>query len=93
MTSGQKFTKLNHQDAYQQLAPQDEARKYVIVSTNMELLQCTRLPFGVASAPAIFQSDTDNLLRGMRQVVVYLDNILATTVDGEDQLQKLRQVP
>ncbi len=37
-----------------------------------------RLPFGVASAPAIFQKMMDDLLRGIPGVICYIDDILVT---------------
>ena len=39
----------------------------------------TRLPFGVASAPAIFQRTMDATLQGLPMVYVYLDDILVST--------------
>lgn len=54
LSGGKKFTKLNLRDAYQQLVLQESSRKYVTISTTLGLFQYTRLPVGVASAPAIF---------------------------------------
>ncbi|XP_037498704.1 uncharacterized protein K02A2.6-like [Rhipicephalus sanguineus] len=84
--------KLGLRDAYQQLVLQEASRKYVTISTTMELFQYTRLPFGVASASAIFQREMDNLFRGMRHVVVYLDDILVTGIDDSDHMQNLHNV-
>ncbi|XP_037564659.1 uncharacterized protein K02A2.6-like [Dermacentor silvarum] len=92
LSGGQKFTKLDLRDAYQQLVLQDASRKYVTISTTLGLFQYTRLPFGVASAPAIFQRGMDNLFRGMRHVAVYLDDILVTGTDDGDHLQNLHNV-
>ncbi|XP_037563432.1 uncharacterized protein K02A2.6-like [Dermacentor silvarum] len=92
LSGGQKFTKLDLRDAYQQLVLQDASRKYVTTSTTLGLFQYTRIPFGVASAPAIFQREMDNLFRGMRHVAVYLDDILVTGTDNGDHLQNLHNV-
>ena len=70
-------------NAYLQL-PLDAASKcYVTINTHKGLFQYNRLPFGVASAPAIFQRYMDTLLQGMEGVSVYLDDILiaGTTID------------
>ncbi|XP_037509161.2 uncharacterized protein LOC119385864, partial [Rhipicephalus sanguineus] len=89
LSGGQKFTKLDLRDAYQQLVLQEASRKYVTISTTMGLFQYTRLPFGVTSAPAIFQREMDNLFRGMKHVAVYLDDILVTGIDDGDHMQNL----
>ena len=47
------------------------------------LHNCLRIPFGVASAPAIFQRMMENLLRG------YLDDILVTGLTTEEHLSSL----
>ena len=44
----------------------------------MGLYHFNRLPFGVASAPAIFRRTMETLLHGLRGVSIYLDDILIT---------------
>ena len=51
-----------------------------------------RLPFGVASAPAIFQRTMDSLLQGLPHVCVYLDDILVTGSTDEEHTKTLDQV-
>ena len=51
-----------------------------------------RLPFGVASGPAIFQRVMDTLLQDISITVVYLDNILMTGRCLEEHLQNLEMV-
>ncbi|XP_049268953.1 uncharacterized protein K02A2.6-like [Rhipicephalus sanguineus] len=92
LSGGQKLTKIDLRDAYQQLVLQEASRKYVTISTTMGLFQYTRLPFGVASAPAIFQREMDNLFRGMRHVAMYLDDILITGINDGDHMQNLHNV-
>ena len=52
----------------------------------------TRLPFGVASAPAVFQRIMENLLQGLKHVCVYLDDILVTGSSERDHLDNLAEV-
>lgn len=78
LAGGEKFTKLDLRDAYQQVVLDEASREYVTISTHMGLFQYTRLPFGVSSAPAIFQREMENLFRGLPHVAVYFDDILVT---------------
>ena len=58
----------------------------------MGLFQYTRLPFGVSSAPAIFQREMENLFRGLPHVAVYFDDILVTGTSDSDHLHNPRCV-
>ena len=53
LARGDKFTVLYLTQAYQQLLLEDDSRQYVTVNTHRGLYRYTRLPYGVASAPAI----------------------------------------
>ena len=70
----------------------ESARKYVTINTQKDLFQYTCLPFGVSSAPAIFQRTMDNLLQGIPQVCVYLDDILVTRKSTKEHLKNLDEV-
>ena len=50
------------------------------------------MPFGVASAPSLFQRIMENLLRDLPQVSVYLDDILVTGKNTSDHLDNLHLV-
>ena len=70
------FTKLDLSQAYQQLPLEDESKQFVVINTHKGLFRYTRLPFGISSAPGIFQRVIESLLQGIEGVVVYLDDIL-----------------
>ena len=71
----------------------DEAsRKYVTINTQKGLHQYTRLPFGVASAPSIFQKTMDNILQDIEKVCVYLDDILITGATEVEHLHNVQKV-
>ena len=78
LAGGKSFSKLDLAYVYQQIKLEEESRKYVTISTNKGLFQYTRLPFGVAYAPAIFQLTMESLLQELNIVCNYLDNILVT---------------
>jgi len=48
----------------------------VVINTQKGCFKYKWLPFGVASAPALFQRTLENLLKGISNVSVYLDDIL-----------------
>ena len=50
-------------------------REYVVINTHRGLYRYTRLPFGIASAPAVFQCVMDQILQGLEQVTCYLQNL------------------
>ena len=51
---GEKFTKLEMSQAYQQLQLDDESKRYTTINTHKGLFQYNRLPYGISSAPGIF---------------------------------------
>ena len=70
----------------------DESRKYVVVNTHKGLYRFTRLPYGVSSAPGIFQRLMETVLRGIPNVIVYLDDILVTGATDEEHVKTLSLV-
>ena len=92
LSGGKYFTKLDLSHAYQQVPLEEESKKYIMVNTHRGLFRYTRLPFGVSSAPGIFQRIIGSLLQGIKGVVVYLDDILITEATEEKHLQVLDEV-
>lgn len=92
LTGGCKFTKLDLSSAYQQMVLDEESRPYVTVNTPKGLYKYLRFPFGVSSAPAVFQKAMDTILQGLPQVICYLDDILVTGSTTQEHLQNLAVV-
>ena len=72
------------------LHPDD--RKYTTINTHLGLFQYTRLPFSIASAPAIFQQAMEKILHGIPRVICYLDDVLITGQNDEEHLKTLETV-
>ena len=61
LTKGQLFTILDLAHAYQQVPLDKDSQLVTIVNTHKGLYCYNRLPFGIASAPAIFQRAIDKV--------------------------------
>ncbi len=92
LAGGKRFSKIDLSQAYQQMPLQEESRVYTTINTHQGLYRYTRLPFGIASAPAIFQRTMDTILQGLAHVSCYIDDILITGVTEEEHLQNLEEV-
>ena len=92
LSGGDKFTKINLTSAYQQMLLEEHSRQYVTVNTHKGLYRYTRLPFRVASAPAIFQRTMDVILQGIPRVICYIDDILVTGATDDEQYRNLEEV-
>ena len=92
LSGGKTFTKLDLQNAYQQLLLDEKSQELVTINTHRGLFQYTWLPFGIASAPAIFQRTMETVLQGLPCVCVYLDDILVTGASEKEHLEHLKLV-
>ena len=92
LAGGKQFSTLDLSQAYTQVPLDDESAKLVAIHTHRGLYKYNRLPFGVASAPAMFQKLTDTVLRDIPHVICYLDDILVTGTNEEEHLRNLESV-
>ena len=92
LAGGKAFTKLDLSQAYLQLPLEDDSKKYVVINTHKGLFRYNRLPYGVSSAPGIFQRYMESLLQGIPNVIVYIDDILITGKTESEHLSTLSKV-
>ena len=92
LSGGQQFTTLDLTHAYNQLLLDDDSRKYVTINTLKGLYQYTHLPFGIASAPAVFQRTMDTILRGVEGVACYITDIIITGKTPAEHVEYLEEV-
>ncbi|CAH8671840.1 unnamed protein product [Schistosoma bovis] len=83
LNGGTYFAKLDLAEAYLQIPVALESRELLTINTHRGLFQYTRLPFGIKTAPAIFQQIMDTILADVPGVATYLDDVLivGSTVD------------
>ena len=92
LVGGQAFSKLEISQAYLQVQLDEQCKHYLTVNTHQGLYRYTRLPFGVALAPALFQKMMDAVLQGIPGVICYIDDILITGKDEESHLRSHKEV-
>ena len=88
---GTVFSKIDLSNAYQQMELTDDSQHYLTVNTHKGLYAYQRLTYGIASAPAFFQSTMDQILQGMDKVRYRIDDILIRT-EPHEHLQVLDEV-
>uniref|UniRef100_A0A914X7U6 Reverse transcriptase domain-containing protein n=1 Tax=Plectus sambesii TaxID=2011161 RepID=A0A914X7U6_9BILA len=76
LNDGKTFSKIDFLDAYLNMELDEESKKLVVINMHRGHFQYNRLPFGVSSAPAIFQQVMDKMLAGIQGVGAYLDDII-----------------
>lgn len=92
MAGGVKFSKIDLTQAYLQMAVREEDQRILTLNTHLGLFQPTRLMYGVASAPAIFQREISQILQGIPGVSVFLDDVEITGPDDKTHLARLHEV-
>ena len=92
LQGGKKYSVLDLSGAYMQLVLDDISSDYFAIITHRGVFRLKRLPYGVKSAPSIFQRTMEILLSGIPGVCIYLDDILITAENDEQHMARLEQV-
>ena len=92
LVGGTVFTVLDLSKAYLQLELDEKAQELLTVNTHMGLFRFRRLPYGVASAPAMFQAVMDQILQGIPGTACYLDDVLVAGKDHKECYTRVEQV-
>ena len=92
LEGGEKFTKIDLKQAYQQVMLDDKSKKLLTINTHKGLFQYERVPFGISSAPGMFQRTMEQVVGGIDGVLVFIDDILVTGKNNEEHLLRLKTV-
>ena len=92
LNGGQKFTTLDLSEAYLQIELEEEAKSCTTINTHKGLYAFNRLPYGIASSPAIFQCVMEQILPKIPGIVCYIGVILVTGKDDKEHLHRLELV-
>lgn len=92
LAGGKVFTVLDLSTAYQQIEVHPDSRPLLTINSHMGLFQYVRMPYGISSAPAVFQAIMNELLKGLPGVVCYLDDVLITGASHTECLARVEAV-
>lgn len=83
------FCALDLEGAYTQLSLSEKSRRFMVINTLKGLYAYNRLPQGASSSAAIFQQIMEQILAGIENISVYLDDVLIAGEDLDDCRTKL----
>lgn len=92
LAGGNTFTELDLSHAYEQIPLDTASQELCTINTHKGLFRYKRLPYGVSSAPAVFQKAIEGLFKDLPMVAAYLDNIVLTGRTDEEHLANLENV-
>ena len=92
LAHGESFSKLDLARAYKQMEVEESSRPYLTINTHLGLFRYRWLPFGIASAPAIWQKAMSVVLKGCQGTICYIDDILVTGKTRSEHEENLCQV-
>jgi predicted aspartyl protease len=86
------FSKLDANCGYWQLRLDESSQKLTTFITPFGRYFCKRLPFGISSAPEIFQREMQKALEGIEGVLCQMDDILIHTETEDHHASKVEEV-
>lgn len=89
LAGGQRFSKIDLCKAYLQMYMDPNSQELLTIVTHKGMYQYQRIPFGITSAPAMFQRAMDQIISGLTWVQCYLDDLLIT---GKDEAEHISRV-
>ncbi|KIH51998.1 integrase core domain protein, partial [Ancylostoma duodenale] len=89
LNGGTVFTQLDFPDAYLQVEVDENSKELLTINTHQGLFRYNRLPFGVKSAPGIFQQIIDSMIAGLNGCAAYLDDVIVTGRNIEEHTANL----
>jgi hypothetical protein len=84
LNGGRVFSRIDFSDAFLKVEFDEDSKRLCNINTNRSVCEYQRLPFGVKSAPGIFQAIVDKMLAGLPFATVYLDDIVVVRRSQDD---------
>ena len=92
MPQAKVFSVLDATSGYWQVKLDEASSKLCTFNTPIGRYRFTRLPFGILSAPEVFQNHTSKLFPDMEGVKVIIDDLLIWGKDDEEHDTRLKHV-
>ncbi|BFY99110.1 hypothetical protein BsWGS_02150 [Bradybaena similaris] len=92
MSLSSLFTKLDMTKGYYQIPLTPESKHLTAFSTSLGLYEFNFMPFGLVNAPATFVRMMRGLLKGISNVVSYIDDVCMYTDNFEDHIVLMEKV-
>lgn len=92
LANGNKFSKLDLEQAYLQLEIAPEDRELLTINTCKGLYKVNRLMYGIALGPTIWQREIENILQSIPGVTIFFDDIVITGETDAIHLSRLEEV-
>lgn len=87
------FSKLDANSGFWQIPLSEDSRLLTTFITPFRRFCFNKLPFGISSAPELFQKCMSKLLEGLEDVVYHMDDMLVVGKDQEQHDTRLIKVP
>uniref|UniRef100_A0A8R1EML3 RNA-directed DNA polymerase n=4 Tax=Caenorhabditis japonica TaxID=281687 RepID=A0A8R1EML3_CAEJA len=92
LNGGKYFTQIDLSEAYLQIEVDEDSKKMLTINTHLGLFYPNRLPYGVKSAPAIFQQIVDTMISGLEGVAAYMDDLIICGSTVEEHNRRLHSL-
>lgn len=89
---GRLWSKLDIKEAFLQVELDEESRDATTFITMRGLFRFKRLPFGLVTAPELFQKTMDEILSGCEGTYWYLDDVIVEGRDLKEHDERLNKV-
>ena len=91
--AGAKYlTKIDLLKGYYQVPMHENSREISAFITPFGLYEYTVMPFGLCNAPSTFQRYMNYVIKNMKDVYVYLDDIIVASNSWEEHIMKLKEL-